>query len=60
MSYKGISYHKQSKKYRSEVYHKGIRYNCGEYLTDVEAVKARDLMIIRKNLDLPLQKLRKL
>jgi len=60
MNYKGVSFHKRSQRYRAEVCHKGTKYNCGEYLTESDAIKARDLMIIRKNLNVPLQKLRKL
>ena len=60
MSYKGVHFHKTDKKWRSEIYIKGTRYNCGQFDTDIEAVKARDLMIMRKGFDLPLQKFKKL
>jgi hypothetical protein len=56
MSYKGVTYHKQTRKWRSNV----GNYNCGQFDTEIEAVKARDKKIMNLGLKYELQIFRKL
>jgi hypothetical protein len=59
--YKGVTIRPfGQKKYFSMVTHKGIKYYCGTYYTEMEAVKARDLKIIRLNLPVATQVIKKL
>lgn len=61
MSYKGVTFHRQSQKWRASISKNGNRYDCGNYHnTEREAVVARDRKIIALNLDVPLQILKKL
>ena len=50
-TYKGVHWDKQCNKFRATFYHKRVMYNCGFADTEIEAVKLRDLLIIRKGFD---------
>jgi len=56
MSYKGVRFHKQSGKWRSNV----GNYDCGQFDNELDAVKARDRKIINLGLKQELQIFRKL
>lgn len=59
-NYTGVTFHRKICKYESRVGHAGITYKCGWYETDIEAVRARDLLIIKKGLPVKLQLLKPL
>ncbi len=49
--YKGVSWDKRTKKWESVLTSKGLRYPCGFYDDEIQAVKARDKRIIALGLD---------
>ncbi len=49
--YKGVSWDKRTKKWESALTSKGLRYPCGFYDDEIQAVKARDKRIIALGLD---------
>ena len=53
--YTGVNYKRGICKYQSKVTHFGVTYFCGFFDTELEAVKARDLCIIRNDLKVKLQ-----
>lgn len=53
--YTGITYHRKICKYEARVGHAGVTYKAGWYDTEIEAVRARDLLIIKKGLPVKLQ-----
>lgn len=60
IDYKGVRWSRKQQRWVSAIRHKGVEYNCGSYLEQREAVKARDLCIIKHSLGLEkLQLLRK-
>jgi len=57
--YKGVYWAKGQGKYMSKLQYKGKTYIQAYYDTIEEAVRARDLTIMKNNLPLPLQKFKK-
>lgn len=53
--YTGVNYKRGICQYESKVTNLGITFYCGWYDTEMEAVKARDLCIIRNGLKVKLQ-----
>lgn len=53
--YTGVSYKRTTGKYQSKVTHVGVTYFCGFFDTEIEAIRARDLLIIKKGLPVKLQ-----
>jgi hypothetical protein len=53
--YTGVTYHRKLGKYESRVTYSGITYKAGWYDTEIEAVRTRDLLIIKKGLPVKLQ-----
>lgn len=53
--YTGVIYKRGICKYESKVRHLGITYHCGWFETESEAVKARDLCILKNGLNVKLQ-----
>lgn len=51
----GVQWMEQYQKWRATIRHSGVFYNCGMHADQKEAVKARDRMIIQKNLPTKLQ-----
>lgn len=47
-TYKGVHWDKSCNKFRATFYHKRVMYNAGFADSELEAVKLRDLLIIRK------------
>ena len=45
-NYKGVSFQRDKNKWRSFFTHKGIRYDCGHYDTEMEAIRMRDKKIM--------------
>jgi len=58
--YKGISWHSQTQRWRASVGANGIKYDCGKYVNQIDAVKARDRKIINLGLKVDLQIFKKL
>jgi len=58
--YKGVTFNKQKNKYISSVCENSVRYPCGEFNTEIEAVKSRDRKIMNLGLKVELQIFRKL
>lgn len=50
-NYVGVFWDKQCNKYKSTFVNKGVTYKCGFADSELEAVKLRDLLIIRKGFD---------
>lgn len=48
--YKGVSWNRKQQRWISAIKSNGITYNCGSHLDQIDAVKARDLCIIRNGL----------
>jgi hypothetical protein len=48
--YKGISWNRQRQLWVSKITSKGIVYECGSYVDEIQAVKARDMCIISHGL----------
>jgi hypothetical protein len=53
--YTGVSWHKETQKWRSQVHDKGIKYECGYYDNERDAAKGRDMKIVKFNMKKPLQ-----
>jgi hypothetical protein len=53
--YVGVKWRKYNQKWVSEFIVKGVKYNCGAHDTELEAVKARDLKIIKLGFNIKLQ-----
>ncbi len=53
--YTGVRWIAEIQKWLSVVSEKGIIYNCGNYVEQLDAVRARDKKIIEKGLKKPLQ-----
>jgi hypothetical protein len=53
--YTGITYKRGICKYESKVTHIGVTYFCGFFDSELEAIKARDLCILRNGLKVKLQ-----
>lgn len=53
--YQGVRWVTEIQKWKSQIRHKGIVYNCGNYLDQKQAVIARDTKIIQHGLKLKLQ-----
>lgn len=53
--YKGISWVLRDKKWRSTVCYQGITHQCGFYDNELDAVKARDRVIMKLGLEVKLQ-----
>jgi hypothetical protein len=47
-TYKGVHWDKSCNKFRAMLIYKGVTYNCGFANSEIEAVKLRDLLIIRR------------
>lgn len=45
--YKGVSFEKQTKKFRADIRHNGKRYNLGRYSSAIDAAKAYDEMALK-------------
>ena len=59
-NYKGITFHKQSRKWRASICHKGERHDCGNWHeSERDAAVSRDKKILFLNLDVKLQILKK-
>lgn len=56
--YTGVNYKRGICQYESKVTNFGVTYFCGWFDTEAEAVKARDLCIIRNGLKVKLQLLK--
>jgi len=54
----GIRWVTEIQKWQSVIRHKGITYNCGNYLSQKEAIIARDTKIIQHGLKIKLQYLK--
>ena len=48
--YKGVSWNRKQQRWVSAIKSKGITYNCGSHLEQIDAVKARDMCIIHNGL----------
>lgn len=48
-----------NRRFVSQVTHKGVIYSCGNWPTELEAVKARDMTIIKLNLPVKTQIIKK-
>lgn len=57
--YDGVTWNTQSQLWKSSVSDKGIKYECGYYNNERDAVKARDKKIIELGIKKPLQILKK-
>ena len=57
-SYRGVSWNRLFNKWVSMVRQNGVTYNCGMHVEQKDAVKARDMAIIRNGLKVPLQVLK--
>lgn len=44
--YKGVSWKSRDRKWQSQITVKGVRYECGRFDTEIDAIKARDRKII--------------
>jgi len=51
-TYTGISWSRQKQQWHASIREKGILYECGFYTELIDAVKARDMVIIRNGLDM--------
>ena len=59
-NYTGIRWITETQKWQSVVRRKGITFNCGNYLSQKEAVIARDKKILEHGLKVKLQYLKPL
>ena len=50
VDYKGVSWNRQKQRWVSKVVRKGVVYDCGSHIEELDAVKARDMCIIRNGL----------
>jgi hypothetical protein len=50
VDYKGVNWNRQHQKWIATIKSKGVSYHCGTYSEQVDAVKARDLCIIKNGL----------
>jgi len=57
-NYKGVTWNRELQKWKSNVRKDGVDYNCGVYDSQILAVKARDLCILKNGLNIPLQYLK--
>ena len=48
--YKGVRWNRRMQRWVSVIKCKGVAYNCGNHFEQLEAVKARDMCIIRNGL----------
>lgn len=48
--YKGVTWNRQKQRWVASITRKGVRYECGSYTEEIDAVKARDLCIIKNGL----------
>ena len=48
--YNGVSWNVRMQRWVSSIRCKGITYNCGTHLEQIDAVKARDMCIIKHGL----------
>ena len=53
--YKGVSWHRETQKWRAQVHDKGIKYECGYFDNERDAAKGRDRKILALNMKKPLQ-----
>ena len=44
--YKGVSWKTKNRKWQSQITVKGVRYECGHFDTELEAIRARDKKIM--------------
>lgn len=58
--YKGVHWNRRWNKWKSTVTSKGVKYDCGMFLTQKEAVLSRDKKILGLGLDVKLQILKPL
>jgi hypothetical protein len=49
--YKGVSWKARDRKWQAQITVKGIRFECGRFDTEIDAIKARDRKIIALSLD---------
>jgi len=59
-NYIGVKWSAQHKKFKSYVTKDSVHYPCGYHDTEILAVKARDIKIVKLGLDVKLQILKKL
>lgn len=50
-NYKNISWDRNRRLWRGHISQKGIRYDCGYFKEEIQAVKAVDMKIIKNGLD---------
>ena len=50
-NYKNISWRQRERRWEASVTVKGVRYPCGYYDDEIEAVKSVDRLIIKKGFD---------
>lgn len=48
--YTGVTWNRQKQRWISNIVCKGVNYNCGSHLEQIDAVKSRDMCIIRNGL----------
>jgi len=57
-NYIGVRWVSEIQKWKSQIRHKDITYNCGNYTSQKEAIIARDTKIIQHGLKIKLQYLK--
>ena len=50
VDYKGVSWNRKQQRWISCIKAKGITYNCGSHVEQIDAVKARDMCVIKNGL----------
>ena len=50
-NYKNISWDRVRRLWRGHISHKGVRFDCGSYEEELQAVRAVDMKIIKNGLD---------
>jgi hypothetical protein len=57
-NYTGVRWVSEIQKWKSQIRHNGITYNCGNYTDQKKAIIARDTKIIQHGLKIKLQYLK--
>jgi len=48
--YVGVNWNRPKQRFTAKITHKGIVYYCGDHVNQLDAVKSRDMCIIRNGL----------